>query len=345
MQDWTWTETEVLQITATCTMNLSTSGYSIPYLYRWLEQPSHTQSWAEMARSCLAGTTKKREIRLRILLHCSDALGHLDSLMKSVRLLPGPRMTADENPGMSEHEFYETAVAKMVRAAPDYIFAVTIWDMYNEGRSEPEKLSWHVWVPHMKKIVLDPDLPPNLIWSIADFLPDKASHRLPWWMKGNVRHTIQALEKIGNWYMKRPNLTHRGRIRYIEKAIVLAQATRRDMPQSLMQNLAELLVSDLEMGRMGRKTRLQYLVVKMEQFYGKKQARKVAIQLDGWRWTIRDRMGKVMQMPLDERGLNRQMSESEDWETQREEEDNSFEGLMKAQRRKTSESLEGNPMF
>ncbi|KAF4964276.1 hypothetical protein FSARC_7771 [Fusarium sarcochroum] len=356
-----WTEAEVLQITATRIMNKSTGGFSITQLYKWLGQPSHLHSWAEMTQACLSGTTRKRNNRLKALLYCSDALGHLDSVVKSAHSLPSPAMVAAENPQMLEHETYETVLAKMVRAVQNYHLALMVWDMYNEGLSEPEKLSWHVWMPYMEDIMLDPDLPSNLIWSIASFLPDKASHRLPWYVKGSVRHAIDALENIGNWYMKRPNLTHRMRLRRIENVISRAQAARRGMPQSLMQNLAELLVSDLEMGRMGRKARLRYLVDKTKQFYGEEQARRVAVQLDGWRWTIQNRVGKVMQMPRDERGETPQCvsrpglekpresreegslqhTEFEDRETQQEEDDNSFDELMKAQR-KTSGPPQGS---
>ena len=149
-----------------------------------------------------------------------------------------------------------------------------------------------MWARHAEAIVTHPDLPPDLIWQIAEFCSSKTATRLKAPIVRNLVFMMDFLEEICQFYMKKPGLTTRQRLRYIETAINWGKRTGQHMSQPAIQILAEILLQDLEEGKMGRKTRLRYLVKKIRHFYGKEQASKVAVSLDGWRWTNRRRGGR-----------------------------------------------------
>ncbi|RGP65632.1 hypothetical protein FLONG3_9135 [Fusarium longipes] len=276
-----WTELEVWQFAALRLMNQSQWKLRPEYLQEWSEKPSRLHSWAALIDSAFHRHAKKRKANLRALSFTSDACGQLGTLMKAVRLLRN----------------HNEIVSDMVKTEEDPHHALTIWEFYNEDQTTPDKLPWYIWARHAEAIVMDIDLPADLIWRVADFHPERSLNKLRTPIRQGTVYTMEFLVEIGQLYMKRPDMTTRARLRYIEKVINLGKASRQPMPQSLVQMLAEIILQDLEMGNMGRKTRLEYLVSKVEQFCGKEQAQKVALSIDGWRWTNRNRMTQTLPMP------------------------------------------------
>jgi hypothetical protein len=147
---------------------------------------------------------------------------------------------------------------------------------------------------------------------------------------------MDFLAVIGQLYLKKPDLTTRTRLRYIEQAINLGKASRQPMSQSLIQLYAGLQLKDLEMGNLGRRARLRYLVSKIEEFYGKDQAKKVAISLEGWTHSNKNR--RTPRVPIKAQSVKKQ-------EVKDEKEGESLEMEMKAQRREAKISTTGNKSF
>ncbi|KAF5241825.1 hypothetical protein FAUST_3621 [Fusarium austroamericanum] len=276
-----WSELEVWQFAALRLMNQSQWKLRPECLQEWSETPTTLHSWAALLDSAFHRHAKKRKANLRALSFTSDACGQLGTLMKAVRLLPN----------------HNEIVSDMVKTEEDPHRALTIWEFYNEEQTNSDKLPWHAWARHAEAIVTDDDLPADLIWRVAEFHPRRAFNKLSNPIRQGTVYTMDFLVEIGQLYMKRPNMSTRARLRYIEKVINFGKASRQPMPQSLVQILAEIILKDLEMGDMGRKTRLQYLVSKIEQFCGKEQAQKVAVSIDGWRWTNKNRMPQTLPMP------------------------------------------------
>jgi hypothetical protein len=315
-----WTETEVWQFLALRLMKAS--GWKLPpeYLMRWLEMPTPLHSWAALVHSGFHRQARKRKVNFSTLLSTSDAFGHLDTLMKAVRLMKN----------------HKKCVSEMIRREQNPVFALTVWEAYNEGMETPDKLPWHIWVRHAEFLITDPAIPVGVIWKIAEFHPNNVGIKLRHPKKWNIVYAMDFLAVIGQLYMKRPDLTIRTRLRYIEQAISLGKACRQPMSQSLIQLYAEIQLKDLEMGKMGRKSRLQYLVSKIEEFYGKDQAEKVAVTLDGWRHSNKTR-GTIL-VPI--------IAKSEEaQEVQDKKEDESLEMQMKAQRRQAQAVTKGNASF
>ncbi|KAL4730038.1 hypothetical protein ACLX1H_002068 [Fusarium chlamydosporum] len=253
-----WTESEIWQFTALRLMNQSQWKLRPEYLQEWFEKPSQLHAWAALLQSAFHRHAKKRKANLRAISFTSDACGQLHTLMKAVRLLPN----------------HKEIVADMVKTEENPHHALTIWEFYNEEQSTPDKLPWYAWVRHVEAIVTDTDLPADLIWRVAEFHPKRSSNKLNNPVRQATVYTMDFLAEIGQLYMKRSGMTTRARLRYIEKVINLGKASRQPMPHSLVQILAEIILQDLEMGRMGRKARLEYLVSKIEQFCGREQAQK-----------------------------------------------------------------------
>ncbi|KAM0275580.1 hypothetical protein ACHAPA_000444 [Fusarium lateritium] len=317
-----WTETEVWQCLALRLMRASHWKLPPEYLIRWLEMPTPLHSWAALVHSAFHRQARKRKVNFSALLSGSDALGHLDTLMKAVRLMKNHRK----------------CVTEMIRRERNPVFALTVWEAYNEGMENPDKLPWYIWVRHAEFLITDPAIPVGVIWRIAEFHPNKVSIKLKHAKKWNIVYSMDFLAVIGQLYMKKPDLTTRARLRYIEQAISLGKASRQPMSKALIQLYAEIQLKDLEMGDMGRKSRLRYLVSKIEEFYGKDQAKKVAVSLEGWRHSNKTR--GILQVPVKAENKHAQEVEGE-----KDDEDDSLEMAMKAQRRQTQTITTGNASF
>ncbi|ENH60823.1 hypothetical protein FOC1_g10015626 [Fusarium oxysporum f. sp. cubense race 1] len=279
MQDWA--ESEVWQFMAIRLMSTTQGGVRPEQLYKWITGPTQLHCWAAMLQDSRHSETKKRIANLRALTHTSETFGRLDTLIKSIRLV-------------SDHH---GIIKDMMKMEKDPYCAVMLWESYNAGASVKRKFPWYMWARHAEAIVTHPDLPPDLIWQIAEFCSSKTATRLKAPIVRNLVFMMDFLEEICQFYMKKPGLTTRQRLRYIETAINWGKRTGQHMSQPAIQILAEILLQDLEEGKMGRKTRLRYLVKKIRHFYGKEQAAKVAVSLDGWRWTNRRRRGEMPRMP------------------------------------------------
>ncbi|KAF5655678.1 hypothetical protein F25303_380 [Fusarium sp. NRRL 25303] len=276
-----WVESEIWQFVAIRLMSTAQGGIRPEQLYKWITRPTQLHSWAAMLQDSRHSETKKRIANLRALTHTSETFGHLDTLIKSVRLV-------SDRHGV---------IQDMMKMEKDPYCAVMIWESYNAGAPVKHKFPWYMWARHAEAIVTHPDLPPDLIWQIAEFCSSKTATRLKAPIVRNLVFMMDFLEEICQFYMKKPGLTPRQRLRYIETAINWGKRTGQHMSQPAIQILAEILLQDLEEGKMGRKTRLRYLVKKIGHFYGKEQASKVAVSLDGWRWTNRRRGGGSPRMP------------------------------------------------
>ncbi|KAH7270154.1 uncharacterized protein BKA55DRAFT_588663 [Fusarium redolens] len=276
-----WAESEVWQFMAIRLMSTTQGGIRPEQLYKWIIGPTQLHSWAAILLDSRHSETKKRIANLRALTHTSETFGRLDTLIKSIRLV-------------SDRHGIIQDIMKMEK---DPYCAVMLWESYNEGTSVKHKFPWYMWARHAEAIVTHPDLPPDLIWRIAEFCSSKTATRLKAPIVRNIVFMMDFLKEICQLYMKKPGLTTRQRLRYIETAINWGKRTGQHMSQPLIQTLAEVLLQDLEEGKMGRKTRLRYLVRKIKHFYGKEQAEKVAVSLDGWRWTNRRRRGEMPRMP------------------------------------------------
>ncbi|CAG7556994.1 unnamed protein product [Fusarium equiseti] len=276
-----WTESEVRQFAALRLMNQSQWKLRPEYLQEWSEKPTQLHSWAAMLQSAFHRHAKKRKANLRALSFTSDACGQLHTLMKAVRLLPN----------------HNEIVSDMVKTEEDPHFALIMWEYYNEEQPTADKLPWYTWARHAEAIVMDTDLPADLIWRVAEFHPERSFNKLNNPIRKGTVYTMDFLAELGRLYMKRPDTTNRSRLRYIEKVMNIGKASRQPMPQSLVQILTEIILQDLEMGKMGRKTRLEYLVKKIEQFCGREQAQKAAVSIDGWRWTNMNQMRQTLPMP------------------------------------------------
>ncbi|KAF9768740.1 hypothetical protein IL306_013909 [Fusarium sp. DS 682] len=276
-----WAESEVWQFMAIRLMMTTQGAIRPEQLYKWLVRPTQLHSWAAILSDSRHSETKKRLANLRALTHTSETFGHLDMLIKSIRLL-------SDRDGI---------IHDMMKMENDPYCAVTLWESYNEGQPIEHKFPWYMWARHAEVIITHPDLPPGLIWRIAEFCSSKTTTRLQTPIVRNILLMMDFLGEICQFYTRKPGLTARQRLRYIETAINWGKRTGQYMSQPAIQILAETLLQDLEEGRMGRKTRLRYLVSKIKHFYGKEQAEKVAASLDGWRWTNKHRRGEIPQMP------------------------------------------------
>ncbi|KAG8358824.1 hypothetical protein FVEN_g3308 [Fusarium venenatum] len=332
-----WTEPEVWQFAALRLMNQSQWKLRPEYLQEWSEHPSTLHSWAALLDSAFHRHAKKRKANLRALSFTSDICGQLGTLMKAVRLLPN----------------HNEIVSDMVKTEEDPHHALTIWEFYNEEQTNPDKLPWYAWARHLEVIITDADLPANLIWRVAEFHPQRSLNKLNNPIRQGITYTMDFLVEIGKLYMKRPGMTMRARLRYIEKVINFGKASRQPLPQSLVQILAEVILKDLEMGKMGRKARLAYLVRKIEQFCGKEQAQKVAVSIDGWRWTNRNRMTQMLPMPSPSalrQEKPRRESMGHSWRqshshSKDEAERDDFESLLKSERREVQTPAAASASF
>ncbi|KAM0234401.1 hypothetical protein ACHAP5_010063 [Fusarium lateritium] len=317
-----WAETEVWQCLALRLMRATRWKLPPEYLMQWLEMPTPLHSWAALVHSAFHRKARKRKTNFSALLSGSDAFGHLDTLMKAVRLMKNHRK----------------CVTEMIRRERNPVFALTVWEAYNEGMETPDKLPWYIWVRHAEFLITDPAMPVGVIWRIAEFHPNKVSIKLHHAKKWNILYSMDFLAVIGQLYMMKPDLTTRTRLRYVEQAINLGKASRQPMSKVLIQLYAEIQLKDLEMGNMGRKARLRYLVSKIEEFYGKDQAKKVAVSLEGWRHSNKTR--GILQVPI-----KAESKKAQEVEGEKDDEDDSLEMAMKAQRRQTQTVTTGNASF
>ncbi|KAF4978148.1 hypothetical protein FDECE_18265 [Fusarium decemcellulare] len=235
--------------------------------------PAHKSdsSWQMLLVAALRENQQRRQQNLRTLICAAQHMGHLETLLRAA--------TNMENGG--------TLLRDILVASRDRDVAVAAWMAYNRGRESPAKWSWHLWLPYVQSMIKDPNFNLSVFWDAVNLLPFKSMGTLPkdkhW--KG-IRSRMDLLEMMGEWFMLRPGLTERQRLRCIEKTLAYSKATGEPMSARLVSNLATLIVRDLEVGNLGRTERLEYLAAKTEELQGRKQARRVRTQLEGWRWVI-----------------------------------------------------------
>lgn len=229
------------------------------------------EHWYWLIKAALGDVRERQLQNLRTLTHSANIVGNLDELLT----------TASEMPHSG------TLLRDMLVASRDPHVAVAAWATYNEGRPTKAKWGWHIWLPYLRALVEDPEMDVALIWDAVDLLPFKAMDTLPLkyhWEGIGDRMTL--LERMGDWFMSRTNVTPRQRLRFIEKCITHAKVAGPSMSKRLVANLAKVIVRDLEEGNLGRTARLRYLIKTTELYFGRTEGNRVRRRLEEWRFVI-----------------------------------------------------------
>ncbi|KAM0437730.1 hypothetical protein ACHAPT_002095 [Fusarium lateritium] len=227
--------------------------------------------WRWLIKAALSDSTDRQHQNLRTLTHSCRLFGNLSELLTAAaRMKHGGTILRD-----------------ILTASQDPRVAVAAWETYNNGRQRKAKWSWHLWLPYIRALVQDPEMDFSVVWEAVDLLPFKSIKNLPpAFQCYGIGDKMQLLEKMGGWFMVRPDVTPRQRLRFIERCIAYGKVAGQSMSKGLMSNLAILVIKDLEEGSLGRTSRLQYLIKMTELHFGREEAARMEHQLEGWRWVV-----------------------------------------------------------
>ncbi|KAF4982558.1 hypothetical protein FZEAL_1837 [Fusarium zealandicum] len=268
--DLTWSPKEILYFTRARLITKSRNTTLARSMYDWSLTPQGL-SWTTLVR--LAYVTKKarQPKNLRTVIHSSKLFGQLKPMLEAVATLPEGG----------------TALRDIFVASRSRDTAVAAWEAYSSDRDRPAKWNWSLWLPYVKSMVLDPAFNISTIWESIDLLPFRSIETLPpekHWEGIGTR--MGLLEKMSEWFMSRPGFSRRQRLRYVERTIAYAKVAGGPVSTHLINNLATLIVIDLEEGNPGRTTRLNYLIAKTDEYLGHEQAEALKTQLRGWRYVV-----------------------------------------------------------
>ncbi|KAL6869224.1 hypothetical protein ACO1O0_000548 [Amphichorda felina] len=145
----------------------------------------------------------------------------------------------------------------------------------------------------MEKMMDDPAMSRRLFLLTVDLVTKTMMNKLPDARSVDAAKSREQLqcgvrelvEWVAYWYMQTPHLNDRQALRGVEWCIKISEKPNlQDRGSSkILVMLAKMMIQDLEQGKIGRTTRLRWLVAKIEQYHGAKAAKAALKTLEGWR--------------------------------------------------------------
>lgn len=154
---------------------------------------------------------------------------------------------------------------------------------------------------HAKKIILDPYLPPALIWPALgiDWMGQRLGTTLPekrWRHLGSYgRHRVAITKKLATTLASAPHLRPRVAFRHVSQCVRFMELVTRDVPIPVMKALYRVVMKSTSREEMGVAARQVWFIDLVRRHYGNDAADECGRALQEWRegmqrvWTRRVR--------------------------------------------------------
>lgn len=232
---------------------LSSADHAALVLAEYSSMPSR---WSSLIRLLL--DSPNAQLALRHLHASLSSMGQLQTLARALSALP-------------------SLARRVIHILDDHHFALL-------ASRSLSHLPWTTWAPFTERIVKDPSVPPTRIWQLLSFsarTSTSSSTKPP-----GKDAKVALLDQMARWYMEAPHLTDRQVLRRVGECVSRQRALTRAVSPDTLASVVDVVVRDLERGRRGRTTRMEWLVRLVAEAQGEKRAERTLAALKGWRTLV-----------------------------------------------------------
>lgn len=168
--------------------------------------------------------------------------------------------------------------------------AIRLRDLWTRWLKPPRGPDWNpgVFEKYAERIVLDPLIPPKVIWRVLDI--NRMEGRQTTLLEKTSRHRgdfgqrrAAIVEKVSNAFVKAPHLPDRVAFRHVSQSYHFIKAVCGNVPYDVIWNIYRVAVRDLLRREPGRTKRLLWFVSVVQEHFGIEVAWSCRLVLRRWR--------------------------------------------------------------
>lgn len=243
-----------------------------------IEYSSLSQRWIALF-SAVQSLSNANSV-LAELFNFFKGIDQTDALISALSSLPISRISID-------------SVRTIATACDDHKLALQLYEALRSRLGQGEQITtwgWEAWVPYLERIIKDPEITRPVHWEILSLPRLAATAQKATADPEEIAREIQAkmalLDKMGQWYMEASHLNDRQVLRRLQRCASVQRALTRSVSSQVLAQVTEVVTRDLQRGRWGRTTWLQWLLGMVAQKHGDEHASDVLKTIKGWRWMI-----------------------------------------------------------
>lgn len=243
--------------------------------------------WSRLAAIAFVPDEEIRSAVFRELYLATKATGHFDLMVEQLLdVSTAERLTLRSRLCLTslaiECRDYKEAyrIWKLARSKSNFCQVATTW-------------RWPSWTPYVEQMIKDPKIGVKGVWKVIPWGRQFSDAPTPVYAK-EVYETRQALlEDMGEWVLEAHFLSERTTLRELEYCLLTYKKMNRGrLSPRMILCLVRAILRDLEAGRPGRRERLAWMVTLVRDQLGDEEADRVVMLINGWRWTINNRMSQ-----------------------------------------------------
>ncbi|KAL7925037.1 hypothetical protein ACQKWADRAFT_284855 [Trichoderma austrokoningii] len=222
------------------------------------------------------------------LFHFCQGIGQTNALISALSTLP------------FSHASIAT-VRTIAIACDDHRLALQLYETLRSRLDQDAQITswgWKAWVPYLERIIKDAEITRPVHWEMLNLPRLEATAPRATAGPEEIAREIQAkaalLDKMGWWYMEASHLNDRQVLRRLQRCANIQRALTANVSAQVLAQVTEVVTRDLQRGRWGRTTWLQWLLGMVAQKHGDEHASGVLETIKGWRWMIDHHRGAVV---------------------------------------------------
>lgn len=174
------------------------------------------------------------------------------------------------------------AIRAIATHCNDHTFAIALRDaLFAEHQGIARRWQWQTWSSHMDAMIADTSSEKR-IWQLLNITQPSYSTTTA----SETQQKLGLIDRMAATYASATQFSNRQLLRRLESCARAQRILSGRVSDSVIIEIMNVVIKDLEQGGRGRSTRMEWLVSLVEENQGKEQAQEVAAKLQGWRWVI-----------------------------------------------------------
>ncbi|OAA49306.1 hypothetical protein NOR_01229 [Metarhizium rileyi] len=231
---------------------------------------SVSQRWTSLVAAVM--TSSNGNLALRELCIVSTEIGQFDVVVRALACKPAHLLRRDIMEGIAS-------------ACGNHRQAIALHDAIDVRRQPNRRRplwKWSIWAKYVEPMIKDPSVDSIRVWQVLGL--GVSRNESP----EDTAAKSQLLDQMGRWFIQAQHLTDRQVLRNVEKCASHQRALTNSVSSQTLANLTDIITRDLEKGRRGRTSRMQWLLSMVAHYHGQDQAKRTASALNGWRSQIEE---------------------------------------------------------
>ncbi|KAF7545378.1 hypothetical protein G7Z17_g9220 [Cylindrodendrum hubeiense] len=248
---------------------------SVPY---FMHLDVASLDWASMVKDIWSAPETERKILLKHLCRSTIKTGQFRAMAEQlIEKMPWNTRLFREIAIASGNYRKARLLWRLVRDKSGITYMIRCWD-------------WTAWTPYVEAMIKDPDMNIRFIWRVLGLNWGQPNKAAPGRALCGINSQTELLELMARWFLEADHLSERQTLHCIEECLAVYQSIDRTLSPQMILCMVEVTLRDLERGNRGREERLAWMVRLIKKHMGDDEADKVLFQLQGWRWTIENRI-------------------------------------------------------